>query len=127
METKDTKKRILMIEDDIFLRRVYKDQFIRAGIDFIEATNGIEGVNKVFSESPDLILLDLMLPRKNGFDVLKEIKEDKRSKDIPVIILSNLGQELDIKEGLSLGAVDYIVKPETRISDVVTKVKNALK
>jgi len=124
---KALQKKILMIEDDIFLRRVYRDQFIRVGFEFIEATNGVEGLNKINSENPDLILLDLMLPRKNGFDVLREIQEDKKTKRIPVIILSNLGQELDIKEGLALGAKDYLIKTEMRISEVVDKVKKHLK
>ena len=95
-------KKILMIEDDKFLRKIYRDKLTRAGFDFIEATNGEEGLNKVISESPDLVLLDLILPRKNGFDVLIEMKRNKNTKNIPVIILSNLGQESDIKRGLGL-------------------------
>jgi len=116
-------KKILMIEDDKFLRKIYRDKLTRAGFDFIEATNGEEGLNKVISESPDLVLLDLILPRKNGFDVLIEMKRNENTKKIPVIILSNLGQESDIKRGLELGAQDYLVKPEISLSEVVDKVK----
>jgi len=116
-------KKILMIEDDKFLRKFYRDKLTRAGFDFIEATNGEEGLNKVISESPDLVLLDLILPRKNGFDVLIEMKRNENTKKIPVIILSNLGQESDIKRGLELGAQDYLVKPEISLSEVVDKVK----
>jgi len=112
-----------MIEDDIFFRKLYRDKLVREGFEFIEATNGIEGLNKVMSENPDLVLLDLMLPRKNGFDVLKDIKANPNTKDIPVIILSNLGQESDVKEALDLGAQDYLIKTEVRLSEVIDKVK----
>lgn len=120
------KQKILMIEDDHFLRKIYRDKLTRAGFEFIEATNGIEGTNKVISEKPDLVLLDLMLPRKNGFDVLIDIRENKDTRNIPVIILSNLGQESDIKRGFSLGAKDYLVKSEINLSQVVQKVREWL-
>lgn len=115
-----------MIEDDIFLRKIYRDKLTKAGFKFIEATNGEEGLNKVTSEKPNLVLLDLILPRKNGFDVLIEMKKHKKSRDIPVIILSNLGQDTDIKRGFSLGAEDYLVKSDVSLSEVVEKVKRLL-
>jgi len=124
-ETKKQKK-VLMIEDDIFLRKLYRDQLTRKDFEFIEATNGEEGINKTINEHPDLILLDLMLPMKNGFDVLKEIKGNKETKNIPVIIISNLGQESDIKEGLNLGADDYFVKTEIRLSEIIDRIVNKL-
>lgn len=114
-----------MIEDDRFLRKIYRDKFTRAGFDFIEATNGQEGLNKVLSENPDLVLLDLILPRKNGFDVLIEIKRSV-SRPLPVIILSNLGQEADVQRGLKLGAADYLVKSDVSLSEVVEKTKELL-
>jgi len=112
-----------MIEEDRFLRKIYRDKFSRLGFEFLEATNGEEGLNKVIYEKPNAVILDLMLPKKNGFDVLIEIKRNKNTQTIPVIILSNLGQESDIKKGLSLGAEDYLVKPEVSLSEVVEKVK----
>jgi len=115
-----------MMEDNIFLRKLYREKLTRAGFDFIEATNGIEGINKVNTESPDLVILDLILPRKNGFDVLTEMKGDSKTRNIPVIILSNLGQEIDIKEGLALGAKEYLIKTEVRLLEVVNKVKKWL-
>jgi len=118
--------KILMIEDDHFLRKIYRDKLTRAGFEFSEATNGEEGLNKTISELPDLVLLDLMLPRKNGFDVLVDIRRNKKTKDIPVIILSNLGQESDIKKGLSFGVVDYLIKTDVSLSEVVDKVKECL-
>ena len=120
------KPKVLMIEEDRFLRKVYRDKFSRLGFEFLEATNGEEGVNKVIYEKPDLILLDLMLPKKNGFDVLIDIKGNKNTQPIPVIILSNLGQESDIKRGLSLGAEDYLVKTEVSLSEVVKKVREEI-
>lgn len=112
-----------MIEEDYFLRKIYRNKLSLAGFEFIEATNGVEGLNKLIFEKPDLVLLDLILPRKNGFDVLIEMRKNKELKDIPVIILSVLGQESDIKRGLALGAQEYLVKPEVSLSEVVSRVK----
>jgi len=126
MAQKNNKAKILMIEDNIFLRKLYRDKLTRAGFEFIEATNGVEGMNKLVSEEPDLVILDLILPRKNGFDVLSEMKDNPKTKKIPAIILTNLGQEMDIKEGLALGAKEYLVKTEVRLSEVVDKVKKWL-
>lgn len=117
------KPKILMIEDNPFLRKIYRNKLTKADFEFIEATNGEEGLNKVLSEKPDLVLLDLILPRKNGLDVLIEMKRNKETKNIPVIILSILGQERDVKRGLSLGAQDYLVKTRISLSEVVDKVK----
>lgn len=126
MSDNNQKAKILMVEDNIFLRKLYRDKFTRAGFEFVEATNGIEGINKVMTEKPNLVILDLLLPRKNGFDVLSDIKNNSQTKKIPVIILSNLGQEIDIKEALSLGAQEYLIKTEVRLSEVVTRVKKIL-
>jgi DNA-binding response OmpR family regulator len=120
------KQKILMIEEDRFLRKIYKNKFLKSGFEFSEATNGIEGLNKIFSEKPDLVLLDIILPRKNGFDVLIDAKRNTATKKIPFIIISNLGQESDIKRGISLGAKDYLVKTDISHSEVVEKVKECL-
>jgi DNA-binding response OmpR family regulator len=122
----EKKQKILMVEEDRFLRKIYKNKLNLAGFEFIEATNGEEGLNKVIAEKPDLVLLDLILPRKNGFDVLIDIKKNEETKNIPVIIFSNLGQETDIKRGLSLGAQEYLVKPEINLSEVVDRIKDCL-
>jgi len=120
------KPKVLMIEEDHFLRKIYRDKLSRSGFEFLEATNGEEGLNKIIAERPDVILLDLILPRKNGFDVLIDIKSNKNTENIPVIILSNLGQESDIQRGLALGAKDYLVKTEVSLSGVVEKAKEQL-
>jgi DNA-binding response OmpR family regulator len=119
----EKKQKILMIEEDRFLRKIYKNKLLKENFEFIEATNGEEGLNKVISENPDIVLLDLILTRKSGFDVLIEMKRIRKTKKIPVIILSNLGQASDIQRGLSLGAKEYLVKTEISLSDVVNKIK----
>jgi len=118
--------KILMIEEDRFLRKIYKNKFSKAGFEFREAISGDEGLNKVYSEKPDLVLLDLMLPKRSGFDVLMELKRDKGTRKIPVIILSNLAQEEDIRRVMSLGANDYLIKTEVSLSDVIDRVKECL-
>lgn len=117
------KQKILMIEEDYFLRKIYKNKLTSLGFEFIEAINGEEGLNKLISEKPDLVLLDLILPKKNGFDVLIEIRKNKELKDTLVIILSVLSQKSDMKRGLDFGAQEYLVKSEMSLSDVVDKVK----
>ena len=119
----EKKQKILMIEEDYFLRKIYKNKLTSLGFEFIEATNGEEGLNKLISEKPDLVLLDLILPKKNGFDVLIEIRKNKELKDTLVIILSVLSQKSDMKRGLDLGAQEYLAKSEMSLSDVVDKVK----
>ena len=120
------KPKILIIEEDRFLRKIYKNKFSRAGFEFREAISGDEGLNKVYSEKPDLVLLDLMLPKRSGFDVLVELKRDKSTRKIPVVILSNLAQEQDIQRVMSLGASDYLIKTEVSLSDVIDRVKECL-
>lgn len=122
----EKKQKILMIEEDRFLRKIYKNKLTKAGFDFQEAVNGEEGLNKVISEIPDLVLLDPILSRKSGFDVLIEMKGTKETKSIPVIILSNLAQESDIKRAYDLGVNDYLVKPDVSLSEVVDRIKECL-
>jgi len=118
--------KILIVEDDEFLKRIYTLKLKKAGFEIVLASDGEEAVEKIKEEKPDLILLDLILPKKNGFEVLEEIKVIPELVDIPVIILSNLGQESDIKKGIELGAVDYLVKTEISIDTVVSKIKEYL-
>jgi len=117
------KKKILMIEDDTFLRNLYRDKIEKAGFNFLEATSGAEGMNKIMSEKPDLVILDILLPMKGGFDVLEEMNDNGMIVDIPVIILSNLKQSVDIEEGRRLGARDYFIKSEVNFSDLLESIK----
>jgi len=115
--------KILLAEDDKFLVRAYKDGIARAGFEVIVAHDGKEAMDKLKSEKPDLLLLDLVMPIKNGFEVLEEMKMDDGFKNIPVIILSNLGQDTDIAKGKKLGAIDYLIKSNFSMKEVIEKVK----
>lgn len=90
------------------------------------AFDGEQAIMVIKGEKPDLVLLDLLLPKKSGFEVLEEIKKDESTKKIPVIILSNLGQQTDIDKGMQLGAIDYLVKANFGIKDIVAKIKERL-
>ncbi|MEK7649940.1 MAG: response regulator [Patescibacteria group bacterium] len=117
-------KKILIIEDDKFLLKLYSDKLSREGFLVSMAISGEEGLGKVKQEKPDLVLLDVILPQKNGFDILGALKLDPETKDVPVVMLTNLGQESDIKTGLDLGAADYLVKTDfsiTKLPEVVRK------
>jgi DNA-binding response OmpR family regulator len=120
----ENKKTILMIEDDSFLRNLYRDKLEKEGFDFIEAANGLEGMNKIKNEAPDLILLDILLPMKSGFDVLEEMNDSGLISEIPVIILSNLQQNVDIEEGRRLGAVDYFIKSQTNFTELLERINS---
>ena len=121
------KQKILIIEDDPFMRKLYHNKLTLSGFEVEEAISGEEGLNKIKAGKPDLVLLDIVLPRKTGFDVLIEMKGNEKTQDIPVIILSVLGQIQDIRKGLTLGANDYLVKSEITISEMVTKIRESLK
>lgn len=120
-------KNILIIEDDKFLRELIAQKLKKEGYKISEAIDGEEGVKKIKEEKPDLILLDLILPGIDGFEVLSRMKEDPVLAKIPVVILSNLGQKEDVERGLKLGAVDYLIKAHFTPGEIVEKVRSALK
>lgn len=119
-------KRILLIEDDPFLAEIYVTRFKSAGFDIEVARDSVLGVSKTKESKPDLILLDIVIPNMNGFEVLRLLKKDADVSDIPVVILSNLGEEENVKKGLSLGAVAYFIKAHYTPTEVVVKVKEIL-
>ncbi|SRR4030042_3498910 len=121
-----TKKKILIIEDDKFLLKLYGDKLRRAGFEVAESVTGEEALNKISVDKPDLIILDLILPKKSGFEILTEFKLSPKTKNIPVIILTNLGQESDIKRGLEMGAVDYLVKTDFSMNKLPQLIKEKL-
>lgn len=128
MPTKSsTKPRILLVEDDTFLAGMYVTKLTMEHFDVALANDGELGLAKAEEMQPDLILLDVLLPKLNGFDVLKRIKEQPALKDIPVILLTNLGQKNDVAQGLDLGAADYLIKAHFMPSEVVEKIKRYLK
>ena len=119
-------QKILIIEDDKFLRELITQKFIKEGYDTLEAVDGEEGIKKIKEEKPDLILLDLILPGIDGFEVLTRMKNDPAVESIPVIILSNLGQREDVEKGLKLGAADYLIKAHFTPGEIIEKTKSIL-
>lgn len=120
------RKFILVIEDDKFYGNIFKTKFTEV-YDIIVAVNGKEGIEEAKKRKPDLILLDLIMPMQDGFETLQELKADPVLKDVNVIILSNLGQENDIKKAKDLGAIDYLIKANVSLQEAVDKVKQYLK
>lgn len=119
-------KKILIIEDDKFLRTLASGKLKREGFEVFEAVDGKEGMNSAKTNTPDLILLDIILPEIDGFEILRRLKTDEKLREIPVILLSNLGQESDIRRGLSLGAEDYIVKAHHTLDEIIARIKKVL-
>ena len=120
-------KKILIIEDDKFLRELISQKLEIEGYEISEAVDGEKGIKQVEEEKPDLVLLDLILPGIDGFEVLTKMKEDSALSQIPVIILSNLGQKDDVERGLKIGANDYLIKAHFTPGEIINKVKNILK
>jgi len=118
--------KILVVEDDKFLRELIVQKLLKEGYTTTEAIDGEEGLKMIKEEKPDMVLLDIILPGIDGFEVLKRAKEDEEIKDIPVIILSNLGQQEDVDKGVELGAKDYLVKAEFTPGEIVEKVRAIL-
>jgi len=120
-------KKILIVEDDKFLRELISRKLITENFEVVEAVDGEEGIRKAKEEGPDLILLDLILPGTDGFEVLATIKNNSSLSAIPVIILSNLGQKEDIEKGLKMGASDYLIKAHFTPREIIDKIKLILK
>jgi len=114
---------ILIIEDDKFLRELISRKLLSDGFKIEEAIDGEEGLRKIEEVKPDLILLDLILPGLDGFEVLERIKDNPSTSAVPVLILSNLGQRDEIERGLKLGAVDFLVKAHFTPEEIVDKIK----
>lgn len=124
--SKDQKK-VLVIEDDQFLRDLIIKKLENEGFTTLQAIDGEEGLRLIRQEKPDIVLLDLILPGMDGFEVLKQAKEDAGVQAIPIIILSNLGQKDDIDRGLALGAEDYLIKAHFTPGEIVQKAKDTLR
>lgn len=120
-------KTVLIVEDDKFLRELIARKLLQEGYSVLEAIDGEEGLKKTKEEKPDLVLLDLILPGIDGFEVLARVKADSATSKIPVIILSNLGQKEDTERGFAGGAVDYLVKAHLTPGEIIEKIKSILK
>ena len=118
------KHKIALIEDSANIREMYKMKLELSGYDVIIVEDGKEAVKLVKKAKPDLVLLDILLPKKDGFEVLKELKDskDKKAKSVPIIMLSNLSSKEDINEAKKLGASDYFVKAKTSPKEIVEKI-----
>jgi len=116
-------KKIIVIEDDPLLLKALNIELLSNDFEVLSAKDGEAGLQLIRKEKPDLVLLDLVLPKMHGFEVLKSLKNDKNTEEIPVIILSNLGQFSDVKKGLDIGAKDYYVKASTDLSELSEKIK----
>jgi len=120
-------KKILFVEDEPSLQKAISEVLIQEGFEVLSASDGEQGLKITKEEKPDLILLDLILPKKDGFEVLKELKADEKLKDIPVIVLTNLEGVGDVEKAIELGATTYLVKANYKLDDVVTKIKDFLR
>lgn len=117
-------KKILIAEDDHFLAKVYQAKFSKAGFEIQMAKDGVEALEILAKFVPDLILLDLVMPRKDGFAVLSELKKSDQWKKIPVIVTTNLSQPEDKEKVKAMGASEYIIKSDVSIAEIVEKVIN---
>lgn len=120
------KQTVLLVEDDEMLHSMYIQKFTREGYEVLSGYNGAEGVQLAAEHKPDIILLDIIMPKMDGFAALKKIKKDPTTAEIPVILLTNLGQEEDIRKGKELGAADYFIKANHTPQEVVDKVKEVI-
>jgi len=119
-------KKILVVDDEPAVREIYNREFTGAGYKVVLASDGQEGILKAGEEVPDLILLDVMMPKVSGIDVLKLLKQNKLTKKIPVLLLTNLGEEHIIKEGFGLGADGYLLKVSYTPAQVVEECRKFL-
>ena len=117
---------VLLVEDDTFLANIYQKKFEMEGFKITAVDNGQAGLDTARKLKPDVILLDILLPKMDGFTVLENLKKSDDTKDIPVILLTNLGQKDDVEKGVNLGAVDYLIKAHFKPAETVEKVRKAL-
>ena len=116
------KKKILIVEDEAFIAEMYKIKFESDGYEIVLANDGVEGVEKSGQIMPDLVLLDLMMPHKDGYQVLKEIRGNKKTKDLKVYMLSNLGQKEEIDRSMNMGANGFFVKAHLTPTQLLKKI-----
>ncbi len=117
---------MLVVEDDRFLVKAFHAKLTSSGFEVVLAHDGVEAMEQLKKIKPDIMLLDLIMPRMDGFDVLTEMQKNAAYKKIPVVILTNLGQESDRKRGLDLGAIDYVVKADFSLQQVVDLINKHL-
>ncbi|KKS19138.1 MAG: Response regulator receiver protein [Parcubacteria group bacterium GW2011_GWC1_41_7] len=115
--------KVLIVEDDKFLRTLLEKKLRSESFEVVTAADGEEAMNQLVSTNPDMVLLDIILPKISGFSFLEQVQKDPNLNKIPVIILSNLAQGEDVQKGKDLGAIDYFVKANTSLEDLIKKVR----
>lgn len=120
-------KKILVVEDDSMVAKAYKSKLTRLGYDVVMAGDGEEAIVVLRDYQPDAVLLDLVLPKKDGFEVLAEVKANPAWKRIPVLVVSNLGQDENIKKAMNLGAVGYVIKTDVTMEGLALSLRSLLK
>jgi len=126
MSKEDKSKTILIVEDDGSMLEALVEKFSSSKFDVLSARNGVEGLELALSKHPDIILLDIIMPKMDGLSMLRKLKEDRWGAFAPVVILTNLSDSQKLSEALEIGVVEYIVKAEVKLSDIVFKVKRVL-
>lgn len=121
-----TKRKILIVEDEATLLKALTEFLTLEGLEIISAMDGEKGLAMAKNELPDLILLDIILPKKDGYEVLDEVKKDEKTKNIPVILLTNLESPEDIDKAFEKGASTYLVKSNYKLEEIVKKIKETL-
>ncbi len=125
-EDNNKNKKILVVEDEATLQKALTETLVQNGYNVLNALDGLRGLEIARKEKPDLILLDIILPKMDGFEVLKKLKEDENVSEIPIIILTNLSDASDIQKTLDLGATTYLVKADFHLKDVLKKIEETL-
>lgn len=120
-------KKIVIAEDDRFLANAYRIKLTKMGFDVVVMSDGDQVIKYLTDTMPDLILLDLIMPIKDGFDTLSEIRAQEKFKKVPIIVASNLGQGEDIKKATEMGATDYIVKSDLSLQELAEKINSYLR
>lgn len=120
-------KKILIIEDEATLQKAMTDYLTMENFDILSALDGEKGLELARTSNPDLILLDIILPKKDGYEVLEELKKDDKTKNIPVVLLTNLESPEDIEKAFAKGASTYLIKSDYKLEDIAKKIKEMLK
>lgn len=119
-------KKIVLVEDDSLMSGILSRHLVSEGFEIVLVTDGAKAFERIQTERPSIVLLDIILPGVGGFDILQNLKQDEGTKSIPVLILSNLGSKEEMQKGLDLGAAGYLVKANTMVEEITKKVKEIL-
>ncbi len=122
----DVSKKILIIEDEEIISNLLAKKLSQVGYEVKIAFNGKEGLEMLYKEKPDLVLIDIVMPQKDGFETIAEMKNDEAFKDIPVIIISNSGQPVELDKAREMGVQDWLIKTDFDPQEVIQKVNKAL-